>query len=299
VIGEGPRFGRSATIVLENDAVRLAVCPDVGARILSLLDRRTGREWLVQGEPPSDLAAWADEDVVFGGDEAFGWDECLPTVAPCPDPLSPDAPPLRDHGECWGRPTDVVADRDRLIARWTSSRWEWAFERQLELDAAAVEATYRIENRGSRPLPFLWSIHPLLALQPGSTVELDWAAEVRITAAVGFDRPPDPTPDRWTVGDVSAGTALKAYARMTAPGGGVARQPDGASLRVTWDQTAAPVAGLWLEGGGWPAGAPVHQVAIEPTTSEDDDLCSAIEARRALVVPAGDTATWQVRISLG
>ena len=37
--------------------------------------------------------AWSAGDVVFGGRESFGWDECLPTVAPCPDPLDPSAAP--------------------------------------------------------------------------------------------------------------------------------------------------------------------------------------------------------------
>jgi hypothetical protein len=298
VIDQGPRFGGFATIALENDAIRLVVCPDLGARVLSLRDRRSGREWLVQGEPPSEASAWAAEDAVFGGREAFGWDECVPTVAPCPDPLDADAPPLRDHGECWGRPADVVVDGDVLISRWLSSRWDWTFERRLLLYGPAVDAVYGFQNHGNRPLPFLWSIHPLLTLEPGSTVELDRPAEIRITAAIGLARPLDRPPDRWTVADVTAGTALKAYARMAEPGTGRARQPDGATLQFAWDLATAPVAGLWLDYGGWPADAPVHQVAIEPTTSDDDDLCSATEAGRARLVEPGETTTWSVRMAL-
>jgi hypothetical protein len=298
VIVEGLRFGRFATIALQNDSVRFVACPELGGRILSLLDRRNGREWLVQGEPPSEASAWSAEAAVFGGREAFGWDECLPTVATCPDPLNADAPPLRDHGDCWGRPTEVTGEGDILVAGWRSSRQDWAFERRLGLDGAAIEAAYRIENHGGSPLPFLWSMHPLLALEPGSVVELDRPAEVRITAAIGFERPPDPTERRWTVADISAGTALKAYARMGGAGRGAARQPDGTTLRMTWDLVAAPVAGVWLDFGGWPAEAPVHQVAIEPTTSEDDDLCSALAARRARLVEPGQAATWSVRLTL-
>ena len=298
VIDQGPRFGRFATIALKNDAIRLVVCPGLGARVLSLRDCRSGREWLVQGEPPSEASAWAGEDAAFGGREAFGWDECLPTVSSCPDPLDADAPPLRDHGECWGRPADVAVDGDVLISRWLSSRWDWTFERRLLLDGPAVEAVYGIQNHGNRPLPFLWSIHPLLALEPGSTVELDRPAEIRITAAIGLARPMDRPPDRWTVADVTAGTALKAYARMAEPGTVRARQPDGATLQFAWDLAAAPVAGLWLDYGGWPADAPVHQVAIEPTTSEDDDLCSATETGRARIVEPGAATTWSVRMTL-
>ncbi|HSH33484.1 MAG TPA: hypothetical protein VLB31_07680, partial [Actinomycetota bacterium] len=108
-------------VVLENDAVRLACEPDVGARITSLVDLRTGREWLVPGTLPGNAAASAAEGAVFGGTEAFGWDECLPTVAPCPDPADATAPALRDHGDQWGRPADVEATDERLVATWTQS----------------------------------------------------------------------------------------------------------------------------------------------------------------------------------
>ena len=67
--------------VLESEFVRLVAVPEVGARVISLVDRRTGREWLVQGMLPADdvaggasARAWAAEDAVFGGAEAFGWD---------------------------------------------------------------------------------------------------------------------------------------------------------------------------------------------------------------------------------
>ena len=89
-------------VVLKNDAVRLACEPELGARITSLVDRRNGREWLVPGTLPGTAAAWAAEGAVFGGDEAFGWDECLPTVARCPDPVDATAPALRDHGDAVG-----------------------------------------------------------------------------------------------------------------------------------------------------------------------------------------------------
>ena len=81
------------------------VVSEVGARVVSLRDVRRDREWLVQGEPPSELEqmAWATEDATFSGRESFGWDECLPTTSACRDPLATDGRDLRDHGDQWGR----------------------------------------------------------------------------------------------------------------------------------------------------------------------------------------------------
>ena len=117
-------WGRWPAQRLASSRVAMLLVPALGARVVSLMDIRSGREWLVQGEPLSEQQAqeWSAEDAVFGGQVSFGWDECLPTVAPCPDPLEPRAAPLRDHGDQWGRATETVwhdgapGARDHLAA---------------------------------------------------------------------------------------------------------------------------------------------------------------------------------------
>jgi galactose mutarotase-like enzyme len=299
MIASGPPFGRFETILLENEVLRVVACPALGGRILSLVDRRSGREWLVQGEPPARPEAWAREDALFGGREAFGWDECLPTVGPCPDPLDPAAPPLRDHGEQWGRPADMTADGNVLVTHWPSARWGYTFRRRLRLDGDRLVASYLLANAAAVPMPFLWSMHPLLRLEPGARVWLRWVETATVGGHLGSPRAPDPHRDAWEVADISAGSALKVYARLRSPATAEARQPDRSTLRFRWDQAVAPVVGLWLDFGGWPSGEPVHQVAIEPTTSEDDDLASAVAAGRAPMLPPGETLRWSVRLTLG
>ncbi len=249
---------------------------------MSLLDRRRDREWLVAGEPPAAPSAWADETAVFGGREAYGWDECLPTVAPCADPLHPGGPALRDHGDLWGRPAEVSLRSSALVTTWLRGRWPYRFERRIELHGAVVEVSYRLTNDGERPIPFLWSMHPLLELEPGAIVRVERPGQ-------GVE---------WQVPDGPTGTYLKAYERLLEPGRVVARQPDGASLGFEWDRTVAPVVRVWLDFGGWPESEPVWQAAIEPTTSEDDDLGSAIAAGRAPVLAPSEAVAWSVRLSV-
>src|SRR5215218_7133923 len=136
------RWQDHEAIVLERGHVRLVVVPSMGARVVSLVDRRSDREWLVQGTPAAPGADWASDDAVFGGEEAFGWDECLPTVSPCPDPLDPGGGLLRDHGDQWGRDTEVTRDGDAVSATWASSRWPYTFRRSLRIDGEAVVADY-------------------------------------------------------------------------------------------------------------------------------------------------------------
>jgi len=67
---------------------------------------------------------------------------------------------------------------------------------------------------------------------------------------------------------------------------------------IAWDRAFAPTLGIWLDYGGWPPGEPRHQVAIEPTTSADDDLASAIAAGRARILEPGTPQRWKVRLEL-
>jgi hypothetical protein len=79
--------------------------------------------------------------------------------------------------------------------------------------------------------------------------------------------------------------------RATAPAGG--------SLELDWDRDFAPALGVWLAYGGWPVeGEPVEQVALEPTTSQDDHLEAALEQGRAVMLEPGQEHSWWVTMRL-
>jgi hypothetical protein len=325
VIRPGPAFGAFETLELDDGRVRILVCPALGARVIGLVDQWTDRQWLVQGEPPEaggdgTAPSWQAGDAVYSGAVAFGWDECLPTIAPCPDPADPDGPALRDHGDLWGRPAEIAADGGILSASWAGPRHAYAFTRRLRLDGARVIAEYELENRGAVDLPVLWSMHPLLALDPGARVEVEGLVSVRVAHAVGLPLAPVPGRADWPetpgtdgrpialdlVREPAAGTALKAFGGWDLYGGwegasgeglpGVAAvtQPDGSRLELTWYAPIAPNLGIWLDDGGWPPPpeAPRAQHALEPTTSPDDDLASAMAAGRALVLAPAERVAW-------
>jgi hypothetical protein len=76
---------------------------------------------------------------------------------------------------------------------------------------------------------------------------------------------------------------------VTGPTGGI---------RFDWSGAGIPAFGLWLDYGGWPPGAPVHQVALEPTTAPADDLTQAEAMGHARQLAPGETHRWSVRITL-
>jgi galactose mutarotase-like enzyme len=312
----GNPHGRYPTVVLENDRLRVVVVPELGARVISLVDRRTGREWLTSGRPPRGSA---ERDAAFGGDAAYGWDECLPTVAPGPDPLAPGRR-LRDHGDHWGRPTTLLrVDRcpDGGVSGCIETahdglEWAYRFRRRVRLDGPCVVAEYELESRADVPLPFLWSMHPLLDLEPGTRIHLPETARVLVShgagtgiepgrrvewpAAIRSGQPPLVLDE---VRPIEAAQAMKLYAGPMSVGRAAIETPEAAWLRIEWDVSMAPFLGLWLDYGGWPPDAPLHQVALEPTTAPADDLPAAIRDERALVLDPGERVHWWVRLETG
>lgn len=295
------------------------IVPAHGGRVVSLEDRRSGREWLVQdrsADSPRWSGSWSGSDAVYSGERAFGWDECLPTLAPCLDPLETTGPPLRDHGDGWGRPVvvepvaaEATGQAPGVRVAWTSPG-RYRFERVLRLDGPTVRSDYHLASLGL-DLPFLWSMHALLALDVGAHLTIDGVDGVAVTSATGLDLTTRSGVAGWPVAELRAGgtidlseiqgveaaIALKAYAD-SAPAPATAYQPDGAGLTIDWDRRVAPALGVWIDAGGWPVGEARHQVALEPTTAPFDDLTTALAADRATWVRPGRDVRWWTTISL-
>ena len=120
-------------LVIESEAMRVAVLPAFGARVVSLLDKRSAREWMFEGGQTSDTG----EDAVYGADAAVGWDECFPTVSPWDASQTAWQRRLRDHGDIWGRPWTVDAHDARSLTT-TYATAEFAFSRSLSVDGPVL-----------------------------------------------------------------------------------------------------------------------------------------------------------------
>ncbi len=305
-------WGDWPSITLATAAVELEVVSEVGARVVSLRDKRQDREWLVQGRKPRELEQldWAQERAVFAGRESFGWDECLPTTSVCPDPLASDGRDLRDHGDQWGRGAYVRLDHDHGAVEhsWAAARWDYRLHRRLSFaDEETVLADYVLESLADVPLPIHWAQHPVIRAEPGSYIDLPEVRAVRRSWQHGIDLPDEPTWPKAVTADgqerdlacvrAGEGWAAVLYARPRAGTRVVA--PDGARLDLEWDQDFAPALRVWLSYGGWPPEAePAEQIALEPCTSMHDDLASAMAAGEQRILPPGGELRWWVKLQL-
>lgn len=286
---------------LENDSLLVAVAPDYGARVTSLFDKASGREWIAQGRQSSNTG----EDAVYLGDEAVGWDECFPTVSPFDASNTSWGRRLRDHGDLWGRPWQVdEQSATALTLSYTDKQFR--FTRELRLDGAALVARYRAENLSADPLPYLWALHGLLAVTERDSIELPGVETVSATylslggkslavPSIAWSKPNGVLP--FTLDKVQPTSSVfagKFYASGVA--GRAARVGHaGQWLEIAWDGSIDHL-GIWLTYGGWPGPGGHHEIALEPTNAAGDHVGHAIDAGAAPLAP-GEGRDWRVTLT--
>lgn len=276
-------------LALSSDRMAMSVDMAYGARVTDLTDRATGRQWLLPGPRVEDKS----DAVVFRGAASRGWDECFPTILPCNEQAWGGR--LRDHGMLWGRPWVAVdAGPTHLTAHFDGSGIR--FTRSLAVHGAEVIARYSVSSTRAATVPYLWSQHCVLRVTPSDRLFV--SGQGRMSAgSVDFDWPAHPVRDLTQIGATDEGLVVKAYARTPLVGMAQINGPQG-GLRFDWDGAEVPALGLWLAYGGWPEEAPLHQLAIEPTTAAADDLAGAIQLGQARWLAPDETHSWSVRLTL-
>jgi galactose mutarotase-like enzyme len=269
--------------VLRNTRLEIAVVPELGAKIISLKNLRTGREWMWHPEGGLKLFRNRVGDD-FSRSPLVGADECLPTVAPC----TVKERRLPDHGEVWSAAWRVNLEAWKEGVLQTSLELPispFQFERTLELRNEQVRLDYRLENRGLAAERFLWALHPLLKIQAGDRLRIPATTRTLLNGEGWIDAVDSVIPD---------GGSSKVFAGPLREGVvGVFNPKSGERLSLEWDPNENDTLGLWLTRGGWHGH---HHLAIEPTNGAPDPLSDAAKQNRCGAVPASGSKTWRITL---
>jgi galactose mutarotase-like enzyme len=305
-----------AAVQVNTGPLSLALLPELGGKLGSLRDLRSGREWLWKNPRiPYQRVPHGDSYVLKA--DTGGWDECFPTVAPCAYPSPPWAgAALPDHGELWSQAAtlDVVESHDKvsLRTRWQGVALPYTFERAITLTSNSAHAhfEYRVQNNSDASLQFIWSAHPLLAIEPGMQLRLPPEARFHRWASV----PPDLIPldsglrfplvangvDLTTLPEPSAAIALKWWSDPLDEGWATLRARDG-ELRMHWDVAHLPQVGFWLNLGAWAGdgGAAYYNLGLEPCIGAQDSLTDAVGRYNLFEsLPPGGSRGWWLELEL-
>jgi galactose mutarotase-like enzyme len=303
-------------VALRSAQVEIVAIPVIGMKLTNLR-RLNGREWLWRSDqiplaPPRPGTSYVETA------DSGGWDECFPTVGPCPIPGAPAGTLLPDHGELWSAPwTSSVYDSadGTTLAGWARGTvFPYEFHRTVTLDPEepVVRLSYALRHTGDTPFPWIWSAHPLLNVQPGSVMELSGVAQVKIAAvhgrkdlnendvvswpgAIGGDS------ERFTF-PAAGGWAVKLFGDLPGKGRMILTDPRREErLELIVQPDKVPQVGVWINCRGWapPGRVPYYNLALEPCIGAPDRLDLAVrDWHTAQMLQPGEERSWSVEIRL-
>ncbi len=291
---------------LADDRLEAIVLPTHGGKIISLIDVATGRDWLWKNPHlPLKLPSLdrGDQATAFVREyDTGGFDECFPAVSEGPYPSAPwHDRRIPDHGVLWAADWHAEKEADTLVMVARMRQFPMRFERRISLRDGRLRIDYQASNPTDHPFPFIWSAHPLLALEEGMRIDLPVGHGMEV---YGSDRLGDRhTPVIWPHAsglDLSrvANRGYSAKLAGSAPSRGwVALALRDRSLRIAYDPHDVTDLGLWLNMGGWSPHsdfAPYFNLGLEPCIGWGDDLAYAVShgLSHGTLPPRGERRWW-------
>ncbi len=310
-------WDESASLTLENNFIRAEFLPRWGGRMVSLVRKASGNEFLLtcgaaerSGRPPRYGQKFEDY-------APFGFDECVPTVQACSYSTEQGGQvQFPDHGELWTAAWESAAKDGQLSLMARGRRWPYIFWKRIRLEGSDLAIDYEIKNERDRPFRFLWSAHPLLHVEAGARLVLpeevdrllvSWSRGDRLgrpgeSCAWPMAQQRDGAEDALcVVKPRSAETADKLFTQRLRVGLCALYNPAAReSIAFRFDPAIVPYVGLWLCYGGWPAGLPnpCYTVALEPCNGWPDSLAEAVVRGDCGELPPHGSMRWSLRLEL-
>jgi galactose mutarotase-like enzyme len=304
-------------IVLRGEELEVVAVPSVGMKLTNLR-RPRGREWLWRNDQLP-LALPRPQTSFVESADSGGWDECFPTVSPSPVPgAPPGTPPLPDHGELWSAPwTSSVyghAEGITLAGSTTGRILPYEFHRELTVDPhePLLRMRYRVRNPGPSPFPWIWCAHPLLNVQPGSSLELPTMHQATLDSVhnipeiargdiVGWPGALGGEGGRFVFPDEGA-WAVKLFGDVGPSGRMILTDPRrGERLEMRVRPEEVPQVGIWINTRGWapPGRRPYYNLGLEPAIGAPDSLEEAVrDWKSAQTLAPGEERSWGLEVRL-
>ncbi len=300
----------SGNLVLENNHLRITIAPRLGGKIASIQLLPEHEELL---QKPLRPYAPRRRYMPFDASDASGWDECLPSVAACEVETPSGKARVPDHGDFWQVEWQIVSQNENGVTLSADGfSLPLRFTKAITLTENQLKIAYKVENPANFPVEYIWSAHPLFAVDPGDRIILPHSVkEVVVEGSAGNRLGPKGAKHAWpqtTLGhgavcDLSiAGTPEDGIGdklfTATPPGGwcAIERPKLGRRIQLQFHPHSTMYLGLWICYGAWPEDHANRQycVALEPCTATGDSLAEAQRAGRTNRLAPGEKCEWVV-----
>lgn len=287
------------SVVAENESVRVKIVPELGAKLVSLLYKPSGKEWLLDsGSRPLIRPVYGS---AFTSWDMSGWDECFPTIDACTLGTGGGAS-LPDHGEVWALPWDCEITGERAVCSVKGIAFPYRLTRTLCLtENGRVRLEYEAVNLGDEPMPFLWAAHPQFRVDGPTRILIPGDMSPLKCVYGGLSRTTEglyPASEIDLVHPETTGDGTKFYYPGTVPQGwsGLYCENSGNYLLLRVPAETVPHWGVWIDKGMFNDRT---AIALEPGIGYYDSLARAEANGTAVVLDPGRPYRWHVEIVLG
>jgi galactose mutarotase-like enzyme len=301
--------------ILDNGVARVVVLPDLGGKIISLVRIATGREYLISLPSDEDLRkpSFGETFVDYNN---VGFDECIPTIAPCDYPEGKFAGShLPDHGDVWSLPWQHEIRDLGLMLSVQGRSLPFVFRKYLSLQGATLRIEYELLNTSDTRFQFLWSAHPLFRTEPGTTILLPLdSGKLLIDSSKGNRLGSKGESCTWPIAAQRDGqtddlrlmkTRREASDKLYTPrlsNGycGLYHPTTNESIIFRFDVESVPYVGLWICHGGVGSDNPEepYTIAIEPCNGRPDSLREAIGRGESTTLFPHELKQWTLHVEL-
>ena len=273
---------------LENEWLSLSILPEVGAKILTLFDKRRSRN--VLWENPRIRPQRFPIDANFDNYYCGGWDDAFPTADACVH-QGEQFPNLGELRSLTWQVEDLSAGAAGATARLSAYGPISAVKatKTVTLLDQEIHLHFALDNQGPLPIDFLWGTHPTFAVEFGTRLIIP--ARVGIVGQSSHSSLGSPgekynwpllesetgVTDMSVVQDISAGVACGHYATELEDGW-YAVETGGTGILYEFSLQSCPCLWLWLVYGGWRG---YHLAIVEPWTGYPVNLEQAVKDGRA------------------
>ena len=165
------QYKNKRSLLLENEVLRAEFLPDPGGKMVSLIGKKTGFEFLVQRPWP----IYREQPFagVYVNGECSGFDDMFPTIDTCACENAPwQGTALADHGEVWSLPWDVLSEEENSLAMSVHGvRFPYLLEKRISLtENASLRFDYSLTNLSPFDFDYLWAGHFMINLVEGTRV---------------------------------------------------------------------------------------------------------------------------------
>lgn len=300
-------------VLIQSGNAFITIVPQMGGKISSI--RVMGRELL---QAPLAPLGPRTRTMGFEQGDAGGWDECLPSVAPCSVETIAGRADIPDHGDVWRVAWSQLSANGSLVLRAECFSLPLVLERTIQLredeEKWHLGLDYKLTNTGDFSVPWSWSAHPLFATEAGDQILLPASiTKMRLEGSGGGRLGVAGNTVNWPIATLVDGSRTdlglvqapeshigdKVFAGPLSDNENwcaIYRPKAGVRIKMNFDPLATPYLGLWICHGGWPDGPGPKQmcVALEPATAPVDSL--AVTGPWSRVLAPGECFSWTISV---